>query len=122
MPDTAPSTPSGDSVYLAEEPPTGSVVAIGWGEPHQEVWVSNRSNVGSWYTPDIPMRGDQHPGWWDVKRRAEESRRTLTLLTPADRDTFAAGYDAGVTRAVEAVDSATEELRLFTTGRYPDAT
>ena len=104
---------------LAEEPPTGSVVAIDWGEPHQEVWVSNKANVGNWYTPDIPLRADAHPTWYDVQRRAEG--RTLTLLVPADRDAYAAGFDAGVSKVGDAIESAVGEIRLYANGRYPDA-
>jgi hypothetical protein len=104
---------------LEEEPPTGSVVAIGWGESRQEVWVSNKSNVGNWYCPDIPMRGDWHPNWHDVKHRAEG--RTMTLLTPASRDAYAAGFDAGVARVGEAVTQAIDEARLYANGNYPDA-
>lgn len=106
------------SAALEEEPPTGSVVAIDWGEPRQEVWVSNKTNVGNWYCPDIRMRGDEHPGWYEVKQRAQG--RTLTLLTPASRDAYAAGFDAGVSRTIDAVSRATEEMRLFVNGRYPD--
>lgn len=104
--------------YLDEEPPTGSVVAIGWGEPRQEVWVSNNSNIGNWYCPDIPMRGDEHPNWRDVKRKAEG--RTLTLLVPADRDTYAAGFDAGVARVGNAVANAVDETRMYSNGWHPD--
>ena len=103
---------------LDEEPPTGSVVAIDWGESYQEVWVSNRANIGTWYTPDIPYGGD-HPTWYDVKRRAEG--RTLTLLVPADRDAYAAGFDAGVAKVGAAVTEAVDEARLYVTGNYPDA-
>jgi hypothetical protein len=103
---------------LEEEPPTGSVVAIDWGEPRQEVWVSNRANVGNWYCPDIPMRGTDHPAWRDVKHRAQG--RTLTLLVPADRDAFAAGFDAGISRVGNAVTQAVEEMRLNVNGNYPD--
>jgi hypothetical protein len=112
-------TESTDRPYLEQEPPTGSVVAIDWGEPRQEVWVSNKSNIGNWYCPDIPMRGDDHPTWYDVQRRAEG--RTLTLLVPADRDTYAAGYDAGVSAVGEAVTQAVDETRLYANGNYPDA-
>jgi len=105
---------------IEEEPPTGSVVAIDWGQPHQEVWVSNRANVGNWYTTDILMRGGQHPTWHDVKHRAEGC--TLTLLTPASRDTYAAGFDAGVSRVSEAVAQVIDEMRLYANGNYPDAT
>ena len=107
------------SATLAEEPPTGSVVAIDWGEPHQEVWVSSKANIGNWYTPDIPLRGDAHPTWYDVKRRAEG--RTMTLIVPADRDAYAAGYDAGVTKADEAITGVLGELRLYVNGCYPHA-
>lgn len=102
---------------MEQEPPTGSVVAIDWGEPRQEIWVSNRANVGSWYCPDIPMRGTDHPGWYDVRHRAEG--RTLTLLTPGDRDTYAAGYDAGVATVQAAIDQIAGEYRLYVTGNYP---
>ena len=75
---------SAATAALEQEPPTGSVVAIDWGESRQEVWVSNKANIGNWYTPDIPLRGDVHPTWYDVLARAKG--RTLTLLVPADRD------------------------------------
>lgn len=111
-------TETEDPGAIEEEPPTGSVVAIDWGGPHQEVWVSNGSNVGNWYCPDIPMRGDDHPHWEDVKRRAQG--RTLTLLTPADRDTYAAGFDAGVGRALREVTEVIEGVRTGANGSYPD--
>lgn len=105
--------------FLEQEPPTGSVVAIDWGEPYQEIWVSNGSNIGNWYCPDIPMRGDQHPNWHDVKRRAEG--RTLTLLVPATRDAYATGFDAGVSRLGDAVAQVVDEMRLYANGNYPEA-
>jgi hypothetical protein len=95
---------------IEQEPPTGSVVAIDWGESHQEVWVSNRANVGNWYTPDIPLRGDAHPMWDDVQRRA--AGRTMTLLVAADPDTYATGYDAGVSATAYAVEQAIKEARM----------
>lgn len=87
--------------YLQHEPPPGSVVAIDRGGPHQEVWVSNQSNIGNWYTPDIPLRGNAHPVWQDVLRRAEG--RTLTLLVTADPGTYAAGYQAAIDAATAAL-------------------
>ena len=102
---------------IEEEPPTGSVVAIDWGEAHQEVWVSNKSNIGNWYCPDIRTIKD-HPTWGDVLRRAKG--RTLTLLVPADRDAYAAGFDAGVRRVGDAVTQAVDEMRLYANGSYPD--
>lgn len=103
---------------LDGEPPTGSVVAIDWGGPYQEVWVSNRANLGNWYTPDIPLPGDRHPHWEDVLRRAEG--RTLTLLVPGDRDAYAAGFDAGVQKISRAVVETIDQTRLYGTGDYPD--
>lgn len=103
---------------LEEEPPTGSVVAINWGGYHQEVWVSNNSNIGNWYCPDIPMRGDWHPHWEDVKRRAEG--HALTLLVPGDRDAYAAGFDAGVARVGQAVTQVIDETRVYSVGHYPE--
>ena len=104
---------------LTEEPPTGSVVAIDWGESRQEVWVSDKHNIGNWYSLDFPFRdGDHHPTWYDVQRRAEG--RTLTLLVPADRDAYAAGFDAGVAKVGSAVNEAVDEMRLFANGNYPD--
>lgn len=110
-------------IELDQEPPTGSVVAIDWGTPYQEVWVSNKSNIGNWYTPDIPMRGDWHPTWYDVRSRAagRTQCRTLTLLVPGDRDTYAAGFDAGVSRVSQAVASVIDETRLYANGNYPAA-
>lgn len=104
---------------LDEEPPTGSVVAIDWGESHQEVWVSNKSNIGNWYTTDARIDERWHPTWYDVKRRAEG--RTLTLLVPGDPDTYAAGFDAGVARVSTAIVNTTDEMRLYANGNYPDA-
>lgn len=104
---------------MDQDPPTGSVVAIDWGESRQEIWVSDKHNIGNWYSLDVPFRsGDHHPTWYDVRHRAEG--RTLTLLVPADRDAYAAGYDAGVAKTIAAVDSVTEELRLYANGNYPD--
>lgn len=97
---------------ITEEPPTGSVVAIDWGGYRQEVWVANRSNVGNWYTPDIPLRGDVHPTWYDVLRRAEG--RTLTLLVAGDIDTYRAGYRAGVDAVGQVVEAAIEDTRYDT--------
>ena len=95
-----------------EEPPTGSVVAIDWGGSRQEVWVSSRSNIGNWYTTDIPLAGDRHPTWYDVLRRAEG--RTLTILIPAGETGYAAGFTAGVTevsgRIQQAVEDTVDEL------------
>lgn len=106
------------SAHITEEPPTGSVVAIDWGGHRQEVWVSNRANVGNWYCPDIPMRGDAHPTWWDVWRRADG--RTLTLLVPGDRDAYAAGFDAGVQQVGIAVEQIIGDARMHVNGAYPD--
>lgn len=39
--------PGDDGTCLPEEPPDGSVVAIGWDCPHQEVRVSNQAKVGN---------------------------------------------------------------------------
>lgn len=103
---------------MDQQPPTGSVVAIDWGEPRQEVWVSNKANVGNWYTPDIPFPDGWHPTWYDVRKRAEG--RTLTLLVPASRDTYAAGYDAGVAKVSEAVSEVVDNMRLYANGSYPD--
>jgi len=103
---------------ITEEPPTGSVVAIDWGSHYQEVWVSNYANIGNWYCPDIPMRGDAHPTWWDVTNRAEG--RTLTLLVPADRDAYAAGFDAGVQKVGNAVEQVIDDVRMHVNGAYPD--
>jgi hypothetical protein len=99
-----------DAAFLREEPPARSVVAIDWGGPYQEVWVSNRSNIGAWYTPDIPLRGDVHPHWEDVVARAEG--RALTLLVAGDKNTYAAGYDAGVDATAAAVEDVIENVRL----------
>ncbi len=106
--------------FLEQEPPTGSVVAIDWGGSYQEVWVSNRSNIGNWYTTDARFAGDWHPTWHDVKRRAQGQGSTLTLLVPGDRDTYAAGFDAGVSRLGDAVAQVVDEMRLYANGSYPD--
>lgn len=108
---------SAATAALEQEPPTGSVVAIDWGESRQEVWVSNKANIGNWYTPDIPLRGDVHPTWYDVLARAKG--RTLTLLVPADRDTYATGYDAGVSKVSEAISEVIDNVRLYANGNYP---
>ena len=96
------------AAFPAQEPPTGSVVAINWGSPYQEVWVANSANIGNWYTPDIPLRGDAHPTWYDVIRRAEG--RTLTLLVAGHADTYAAGWQAAIDATSEAVRAAIENL------------
>jgi hypothetical protein len=101
--------PGDGGTCLPEEPPTGSVVAIDWGGSHQEVWVSNQANIGNWYTPDLPLPGDAHPTWEDVKRRAQG--RTMTLLVAGSRDTYAIGHDAGVTATAAAVERAIEAAR-----------
>lgn len=106
------------SALITEEPPTGSVVAIDWGGHRQEVWVSNRANVGNWYSADIPMRGGHHPTWWDVADRAKG--RTLTLLVPAARDAYAAGFDAGVQKVGNAVEQVIGDARMHVNGAYPD--
>lgn len=91
-----------DSDWITEEPPTGSVVAIRWRGFRQEVWVSNSSNIGNWYTTDAIVSG--HPTWSDVLKRAEGC--TLTLLVAADEDSYRAGRDAGISAAVQAVEEA----------------
>jgi hypothetical protein len=45
----------------------------------------------------------------------------MTLLVPASRDAFAAGFDAGVRRVSEAVNEAIDGERLFSVGSYPEA-
>ena len=102
---------------MDQAPPTGSVVAIDWGTSHQEVWVSNRHNVGNWYTPDVPFPADGHPTWYDVRKRAEG--RTLTLLVAADSDTYAAGFDAGVAKVGDAVTEVIDNMRIYANGCYP---
>jgi hypothetical protein len=104
---------------IEEEPPTGSVVAIGWGSQHQEVWVSNRANLGNWYSPDLPYFQNAHPTWADVRRRAEGC--TMALLVPGDPDAYAAGFDAGVQRVGGAVERVVDELRVYANDRHPDA-
>lgn len=94
--------------YLTEEPPAGSVVAIDWGGPHQEVWVANNSNIGNWCTTDIRLRDDAHPTWGDVLRRSEG--RTLTLLVAADPDSYRADYYAGSDAVAAAVTNAIDDL------------
>lgn len=91
-------------VYATAEPPPGSVVAIDWRGPHPEVWVSNMSNIGCWYTPDIPMRGVQHPHWEDVVARADARNLPLVLLVAADSDTWKAGYAAAISAAAAAIE------------------
>ncbi|MGW2219621.1 hypothetical protein ACWCSD_31935 [Nonomuraea sp. NPDC001684] len=95
---------------ITEEPPAGSVVAIDWGGPRQEVWVANRSNLGNWYTTDAIVGG--HPTWWDVQQRA--SGRTLTLLVAGGLDTYRTGYRAGVDAAGQAVAEVLDNLRHST--------
>jgi hypothetical protein len=112
--------PAEDRGFPQAEPPTGSVVAINWGGPRQEVWVSNGSNIGNWYTPDVPMSGDWHPHWEDVRKRAALLGTTLTLLVPASVDAYAAGFDAGVTRVGEAIGEAVDNMRLYTVGQQPE--
>ncbi len=95
--------------FLAEEPPRGSVVAIDWGSHRQEIWVSNRSNIGNWYCPDISWDySKRHPTWIDVKWRAEG--RTLTLLVPGDEDAYKTGFKAGAVATGRAVQNVIEDL------------
>lgn len=91
-----------------EEPPSGSVVAIGWGDSHQEVWVHNQSNIGNWYTTDARLQAGWHPLWQDVLDRAEG--RSLVLLAAGDSESYALGYQAAKGAAVEAATGAIEEL------------
>ncbi|MFG6197744.1 hypothetical protein [Nonomuraea sp. JJY05] len=100
---------------ITEEPPPGSVVAIDWGGPRQEVWVANRSNLGNWYTTDATFVG--HPTWWDVRHRAEG--RTLTLLVAANEDTYRTGYRAGVDAAGQAVAEVLDNLRYSNPQKGP---
>jgi hypothetical protein len=96
---------------ITEEPDTGSVVAINWGRPRQEVWVSNSANVGNWYCIDVPFPSYEHPTWPYVVRRAEAAGSEITLLVAADGETYQAGYRAGVDAAAHKVEAALEEAR-----------
>jgi hypothetical protein len=109
-----------DELVLEEEPPTGSVVAIDWGGHYQEVWVSNKSNQGNWYCPDIPMPGSWHPHWEDVVLRAEKMGCPLTILVPGDRDMYAAGFDAGVKKVSDVLSEIVDNARLYAVGTYPE--
>jgi hypothetical protein len=93
---------------IDDEPRTGSVVALNWGRPRQEVWVSNSSNIGNWYTADIPLSG--HPHWEDVQDRARRMGATMTLLVAADPDTYRAGYQAGISATKAKIEEAIDEL------------
>lgn len=100
-----PKAPSVDA-----EPPVGSVVAIDWGQGRQEIWVSNRANVGNWYTTDVPLDlRDGHPQWHDVCRRAEG--RALTLLVAGADDVYRAGFRSGVDAVSTRIESAVDEIR-----------
>lgn len=90
------------------EPRTGSVVALDWGGPRQEVWVSNRANTGNWYSPDTPAA--EHPTWADVVVRAKARGDAVTLLVAADDDALRAGYEAGVAAAKQAAETAIGSL------------
>lgn len=85
-----------------EEPPTGSVVAIDWGGYRQEIWVSNKSNIGNWYCSDFPWGEKRHPIWDDVLARAKG--RSLDLLVVGDDDTYWAGYEAGAKATADAIE------------------
>jgi hypothetical protein len=101
--------PAPESIeVIDEEPRPGSVVALNWGGPHQEIWVANCSNVGNWYTPDVPLRG--HPHWEDVVERARQWRATMTLLVAGDPDTYRAGYQAGISAVKAKIEEAIDEL------------
>lgn len=100
-----------DVAQITQEPDTGSVVAINWGRPRQEVWVSNRTNVGNWYCIEVPFPNDGHPTWQYVVRRAEAAGSPITLLVAADGETYQAGYRAGVDAAAHKVESALEDAR-----------
>jgi hypothetical protein len=114
----AETAPADDRGFPQAEPPSGSVVAIDWGGHYQEVWVSDRSNIGNWYTLDARLDFSRdHPSWYDVLCRAEG--QTLTLLVPADADAYAAGFDAGVSRVGEAVSEAVDNMRLYVAGCHP---
>lgn len=93
----------------SQEPPTGSVVAIDWGQHRQEVWVANKANVGNWYTTDIPMDGRTHPTWDDVRVRAEG--RTIALLTAGCADDWQAGWYAGASAVAQAVEAAADDVK-----------
>jgi hypothetical protein len=99
-------TDTGDprQMHVTDEPPPGSVVAIDWNGAHPEVWVANSSNIGCWYSPDIPMRGDWHPHWEDVVSRARDRRFPLVLLVAADSDTYKVGYATGIRAAAAAIE------------------
>lgn len=103
----------------ADEPQeSGAVVAVHWGNYRdQEIWVRSGANIGNWY----PLGGEfgrprvaedprseleklssrehwqrpagtipQHPHWSDVLARGP-----VTLLTPGDDATYAAGWRNG---------------------------
>jgi hypothetical protein len=104
-----------EPTYITEEPDTGSVVALDWRGPYQEVWVSNSSNIGKWYTPDA-LIGPAHPHWEDVVQRAKAMGTAITLLVAADTDTYRAGYRAGVDAVKAVVENAMGDARYADPG------
>jgi hypothetical protein len=100
-----------DLVRVTQEPDTGSVVAINWGRPRQEVWMADQSNVGNWYSLEVGWKPGHHPTWRDIVRRAEAAGSPITLLAAADGETYQAGYRAGVDAAAHKVESALQDAR-----------
>lgn len=96
---------------ITQEPGSGSVVAINWRRPRQEIWVSNSANGGNWYTSDIPLDGSWHPRWEDVIERSKVMRSELTLLVAADSGAYEAGYRAGVDATATMIGEAIDAIR-----------
>lgn len=91
---------------------SGAVVAVRYGDYRdQEIWVRSGANIGNWYClggefgapgpcVDVPL----HPHWEDVLRRGP-----VTLLTPGDEATYAAGWTNGRRRLVQQIESMSDE-------------
>ena len=124
-------------VFTAADPEPdyhgGTVVAIHWGDyRRQEIWVASGANIGNWYPlggefgrpkmwvdprselerlAHYPHRDTSGPGPGEVPLHPVWSdlvaRGPVTLLVPAQADTYAAGWADGRRRLLEQI----EELR-----------
>lgn len=83
----------------SQEPPAGSVVAIDWQRPAQEIWVSG--GVGRWANADGIVDG--RAPWSYLRDRAYNEQASLTLLVAADSDTFTAGWRMGARSTADLV-------------------
>jgi hypothetical protein len=95
----------------------GALVAVHLGDYRsQEVWVRSGAMIGNWY----PLGGEfwavwdrqrmpagvtkQHPTWADVLARGP-----VTLLVPAGRDAYVAGWRAGRRDLWQSMESVAED-------------